>query len=159
MELHWVGTEAADEIARIARELFFEVYPYVSEEGLEKFIESCQTPDRIREQLENGTRYAYIIDEDGSRAGYLAFEVLKDRSHFSKLYLFPGYRGKGIGNRCMMEIEDIAHRMGADTMYLEVNCLNTGAISLYRRRGYREIDRVKGKEYTQIIMEKDLRSE
>ena len=56
----------------------------------------------------------------------------------------------------MQEIEDVAHRMGADTMFLEVNCLNTGAISLYRRRGYHEVNRVRGKEYTQIIMEKDL---
>ena len=46
--------------------------------------------------------------------------------------------------------------MGTDTMFLEVNCLNTGAISLYHQRGYREVDRVRGREYTQIIMEKDL---
>lgn len=156
MELQWVGPEAAEEIASIARELFFEVYRYVSDEGLEMFIESCQTPERIREQLASGTKYAYILDDDGSRAGYLAFEVDGNRGHFSKLYLFREYRGKGIGRRCMQEIEDVAHRMGADTMFLEVNCLNTGAISLYRRRGYHEVDRVRGKEYTQIIMEKDL---
>ena len=49
MELQWVGPEAAEEIARIARELFFEVYKYVSDEGLEMFIESCQTPEKIRD--------------------------------------------------------------------------------------------------------------
>ena len=156
MKLQWVGPEAAEEIARIARELFFEVYKYVSDEGLEMFIESCQTPEKIREQLSTGTRYAYILDDDGSRAGYLAFEVHGNRGHFSKLYLFPEYRGKGIGGKCMREVEDLAHGMGADIMFLEVNCLNTGAISLYHRRGYREMDRVRGREYTQIIMEKDL---
>lgn len=156
MELQWVGPEAAEEIARIARELFFEVYKYVSDEGLEMFIESCQTPEKIRDQLTAGSRYAYILDDDGSRAGYLAFEVDGNRGHFSKLYLFPDYRGKGIGGKCMQVVENLAHGMGADTMFLEVNCLNTGAISLYHQRGYREVDRVRGREYTQIIMEKDL---
>lgn len=157
MQLQYVGPEAAEDISAIAHRIFPEVYPWEPKEILEEFLDEVQSPEAIREQMANGMRYAYILD-GGERAGYAAYGMDGDRMFFSKLYLFDGFRGRGLGSQVLQVVEDEARGLGARSVYLDVNGRNTGAMALYARRGYVKGE-VVGRRYLRVLMEKPLRSE
>lgn len=155
MRLEYIGPERAEEISEIAYTLFFEVYPYETRETLLGFLDETQAPGRIREQMAAGMRYAFILTDDGRRAGYVGYGMEGDRMFLSKLYLFPEFRGHGLGSAVMDLAEMEAVGKGARSIYLDVNGRNTGAIELYRRKGYVEKGRT-GLNYIRVVMEKQL---
>ena len=127
----------AKELSDLAYPLLREVYSYVPDDLLDEFLEQEQSSEGIRRQMAEGTVYEWII-ADGVRAGYLAYGMEGDAMHLGKLYLFEGYRGRGIGSQAMDRVEGIARSRGARSIVLEVNERNAGAISLYSRKGFRE---------------------
>lgn len=50
--------------------------------------------------------------------------------------VLPGYRGQGIGERMLAEVELVARERGACKLTLEVLSGNTGAMHLYQRVGF-----------------------
>ena len=132
-----IGPDEAEGLSELAYPLLREVYSYVPDDLLDEFLEQEQSSEGIRRQMAEGTVYEWII-ADGVRAGYLAYGMEGDAMHLGKLYLFEGYRGRGIGSQAMDRVEGIARSRGARSIVLEVNERNAGAISLYSRKGFRE---------------------
>lgn len=153
VSLEFIGPDRAREISEIAPPLFSEVYDYVPREMLEEFLEETQTAERIREQMAEGMRYAFILDGE-SRAGYVSYGMDAEGMYLSKLYLFREFRGRGIGGRVIDIVEDEAREAGAPCVHLDVNYRNEGAIRLYRRKGFSEGERIG---YMRVIMRKPLR--
>jgi ribosomal protein S18 acetylase RimI-like enzyme len=60
-------------------------------------------------------------------------------------------RGKGIGSFLIKIAEDEARKRGFKEMTLGVEALNTKAIQLYEKLGYREFMKEKGDEGEEII--------
>lgn len=155
MRLEYIGPDRAEEVSAIAYRIFFEVYPYEKRETLLGFLDETQAPDRIREQMSAGMRYAFVLTDEGERAGYVGYGMDGDRMFLSKLYLFDSFRGHGLGTAVMDLVEREAVEKGAISIYLDVNGRNTGAMELYRRKGYIEKGRV-GLNYIRVVMEKPL---
>ena len=155
MRLEYIEPEQAEEISAIAYKLFFQVYSWEPEDVILGFLDETQAPDRIREQMAQGMRYAFIISDTGERAGYVGYGMTDGRMFLSKLYLFDGWRGHGLGSAVMDQVEREAVEAGASSLYLDVNGRNTKAIELYRRRGFEERGRV-GLNYIRVLMEKPL---
>ncbi len=61
--------------------------------------------------------------------------------YISGIAVFPAYRGLGIGSRLLAEAHAAARRSGHPRVSLICFENNHGAMRLYRRLGYREIDR------------------
>ena len=104
--------------------------------------------------MSEGMSYAYIVS-DGARVGYVGFVMEGDSMHLSKLYVFDGFRDRGIGSAAMDMVEAIARERGASSIHLDANGKNSGALSLYRRKGYVETGRV-GKNYLRVDLRKPL---
>ena len=152
MELEYIGPERAEEVSEIAYPLFAEVYDYVPRDMLDEFLEETQTPERIREQIADGLRYAFIL-EDGVRVGYVCYGMDDRGMYLSKLYIFREFRGRGTGSKVIDAVEAEARSMGAARIHLDVNYRNEGAIRLYRRKGFVEGERIG---YMRVIMSKPL---
>ncbi|MFD0488726.1 GNAT family N-acetyltransferase [Saccharopolyspora erythraea] len=56
-----------------------------------------------------------------------------------KMFVRPGYRGRGIGRRLLNELEASARAGGALEVRLETGTRNVEALQLYRTAGYRSI--------------------
>ena len=142
----------AEELSDLAYPLLREVYSYVPDDLLDEFLEQEQSPEGIRRQMAEGIVYEWII-ADGACAGYLAYGMDGDTMHLGKLYLFEGYRDRGIGSEAIDRVEGIARSSGACRIVLEVNERNAGAISLYSQKGFRESGKAG---LMRIVMERQI---
>jgi ribosomal protein S18 acetylase RimI-like enzyme len=63
--------------------------------------------------------------------------------YISSLALFEGFRGMGLGTQMLSIARDQARRRNLDALSLLVFEQNTGAVGLYQREGFREVDRAQ----------------
>jgi ribosomal protein S18 acetylase RimI-like enzyme len=63
--------------------------------------------------------------------------------YISSLALFEGFRGIGLGTQMLSIARDQARRRNLDALSLLVFEQNTGALGLYQREGFREVDRAQ----------------
>ena len=61
--------------------------------------------------------------------------------YISSLALFDGFRGMGLGTEMISIARDQARERGFDALSLLVFEQNAGAVKLYEREGFREVDR------------------
>ncbi len=65
----------------------------------------------------------------------------------SRLYSFavdPAMRGKGVGYRCLRQLLIHELNSGRTVVKLEVSERNSAALALYRKAGFKEVDRREG---------------
>jgi len=82
---------------------------------------------------------------DGRLAGY-ALTLWRAGSGVARLYSIatdPAFRRKGVGEALLRDAENGAYEEGRAVMRLEVATRNAPALALYRRDGYREIERIE----------------
>ena len=72
--------------------------------------------------------------------GVMALMVDAERIRLNQFFLLPGHQGKGLGSLALRVLADEADRRGLP-IRLDVKPENHRAIALYRRFGYREIER------------------
>jgi len=100
----------------------------------------------------------------GKTIGY-AIGVIEEKNgfcygHVISIAVEPLYRGFGVGEKLMLCLEDRMRGYGASKVYLEVRVDNEPAISLYKKLGYRIIDRIRGYYYGEVdayVMAKNIR--
>jgi len=73
-----------------------------------------------------------------------------------RLWVAPAARGLGLAYRLMEEIEEAAHALSITTLRLDTNRALAGALHLYRRLGWTEIDRFNDDPYPDFFFEKRL---
>jgi ribosomal protein S18 acetylase RimI-like enzyme len=79
---------------------------------------------------------------DNEAVGTVAVKPLNDtRWELMKLAVDPKHRGKGIGERLTREAMTRARKRGAKTLYLETSRILEPAVRLYKKLGFKEIER------------------
>jgi len=71
---------------------------------------------------------------------YVRLEI-PDTLYISSLAVFDGFRGRGLGTQMLAIARDQARERSIDTLSLLVFEQNAGAVKLYEREGFREVDR------------------
>jgi len=114
--------------------------------ALSRLETRCFDSDRLSERsfrhlLKHGKASLLVYMLDGTLAGY-SLVLFHQNTSMARLYSLavePDCRGKGIAGILMAASEQEALlEHGVVSMRLEVHVNNTGAIALYRKRGYRE---------------------
>lgn len=93
----------------------------------------------------NTNRVYYVILDDNENllggVGMEAFENIDNCVEMQKLYLSDEAKGQGLGVKLVQYIEEKAKEQGYSKMYLESHSNLKAAISLYKKMGYKQIDR------------------
>ena len=72
-------------------------------------------------------------------AGYGVLSVAAGEAHILNLCVDPVYRELGYGDRLLSEILGRARTADVKEVFLEVRPTNSSALSLYRKKGFRQI--------------------
>jgi len=84
--------------------------------------------------------YTCIVLERADRiAGYGILSVAAGEAHILNLCVDPEYRRLGYGDRLLDEILRRAKAASVKEVFLEVRPSNVNALSLYRKKGFRQI--------------------
>lgn len=83
----------------------------------------------------------FLVARDGGRAvgcgGVCRFD--ETRAELKRMYVAPEMRGRGIGRRLLVELEDAARRFGYAGIVLETGDRQPEALGLYASAGYERI--------------------
>lgn len=97
--------------------------------------------DLERDYFAAGGWFAVLVDETGALGGTVGLHrVDADRIELRKMYLRPGWRGRGLGKRLLSAAIDRARAGGWKTIVLETNSRLKDAIAMYRRAGFRRVE-------------------
>ena len=104
-----------------------------------KYISREDSLNTLKEMIEDETMYVYLIDDEV--VSYISFFVKEKRSrvfYINQLVVKEGIRGKGIGKKMLLYVEDLARNLKCDR--IEFNCwaFNRKAIEIYEHLGYTE---------------------
>ncbi|MBW7476478.1 ribosomal protein S18-alanine N-acetyltransferase [Paenibacillus oenotherae] len=97
------------------------------------------TEEAFRNELINNHFARYMVVAHGDTIiGYGGMWVIIDEAHVTNIAIREGYRGKGLGERLLTEMQKLAVFFGAARMTLEVRVSNEVAQRLYRKLGFEE---------------------
>lgn len=77
----------------------------------------------------------------GSILGYAGLWVYLGEAHLTTIAVRPEERGKGLGELLLLSCIDLAWRLGAASITLEVRASNGVAQALYQKYGFQEVGR------------------
>lgn len=80
----------------------------------------------------------YVFEEEVIK-GYISFRVFYERAELTYLYVDNEYRNKNIARKLLIVMLDILKKNKVETVTLEVSVLNTCAIHVYEKMGFRKI--------------------
>ncbi len=84
--------------------------------------------------------YSCLVLERARRvAGYAILSIAAGEAHVLNLCVDPDYRSQGYGDRLLDEILNRARQAGVEEVFLEVRPSNVNALSLYRKKGFRQV--------------------
>lgn len=99
----------------------------------------------FEEVLEADNSAALVgLASDGTLLGYLVFTVILDEGNIDNIAVWRQARRQGIAAALMETLHHFARQWGTASLTLEVRASNAGAVSLYKKLGYREAGRRKG---------------
>jgi ribosomal protein S18 acetylase RimI-like enzyme len=73
-----------------------------------------------------------------------------------RMWVAPEARGLGVARRLLGALEERARKLGRTRVRLDTNRALTQAQSMYRKAGYRGIERFNDNPYADFWFEKDL---
>lgn len=126
------------------------------------------SPQDLREvKMQNKSTHSFMVEVDGEIAGDCSVDTAFDMLMGPKtgtgwLGICIGeakYRGKGVGYKAMVELEEICRKMGLFRLELGVFAYNEKAIDFYKKLGYQHFETVKDFTYYQGTWHDDYRME
>ena len=126
------------EMSEMATEIVREHFdPIIGKAQNDYMIGRFQAPEAIRDQLERGYRYYFVLEE-GRRIGFLAFYPREDCMYLSKFYLYNEERGKGYSRPMCDFVVRKAREEALSAVELNVNRDNS-AVFAYEKLGFRRV--------------------
>lgn len=136
-----------DTLCALAEKIWHMTYdPLLPEGQVEYMLDKFQSDHAVKEQMaRQGYRY-YLMMCDGMAAGFVGFSPRyegRDEMFLSKVYLLPGYRGRGAVKAAFALVEEQARQEGLPAIRLTVNKGNTHAVEVYQHYGFVVADKVQ----------------
>ncbi len=132
-------TNAIKELSNLATEIVKEHFDsIIGVEQNDYMIRKFQSVSAIKEHLDHGYHYYFVIDTAGNKVGFLAYYPRRNQLYLSKFYLQKAQRGKGIAREMLQFVIERAQEDGLTSIILNVNKNNSAVLS-YERMGFKRI--------------------
>lgn len=162
-----LATADIDALITLVREIWYQHYPgIITVKQIEYMLEQRYSPDAIRAEIESGAAHWVKLLVNGELGGFASYETnrVQRAVKLDKLYVHALFRGRGFGAALVRHVEHAARAQGCDQVYLQVNRNNFDSIAVYRRIGFKVMDRVRtdiggGFYMDDYLMSKDVRGE
>ena len=119
-------------------------------EALYALDQVCFEPDiaytrgQLRDLLSRDHAIGVVAEVAGAMAGFAIAHRAGRRGHVMTVDVASGHRRLGVGRALLKELVGRLERAGAQSIRLEVDLRNTGAMRFYERLGFRETRRLTG---------------
>ncbi|BBH24526.1 ribosomal-protein-alanine acetyltransferase [Paenibacillus baekrokdamisoli] len=90
----------------------------------------------VNELTNNHFARYMVMDYDGIVIGYGGMWTIMDEAHVTNIAVRENYRGRGLGEKMLIELQKLAVFCGSARMTLEVRVSNLIAQRLYRKLGF-----------------------
>jgi GNAT superfamily N-acetyltransferase len=131
-------------IQYVGRATYEPYYPHVwYEGGLEFYMDYCFNAERVAADLSDpNLEYFIVRDAADELVGFLKIILQKPVKGFpldnalylEKIYLMPGFFGKGVGQQLIGWVIDKARAAGREAVWL--NVMQTGPVESYLKAGF-----------------------
>lgn len=118
------------------REMTVDDLDDVMEVELNSFATPWSRDAFFNELTKNQFAHYLVVEVDQKVVGYCGVWIIVDEAHITNIALLPDFRGMRLGEALMARIIELAKRIGAMRMTLEVRVSNVRAQSLYRKFGF-----------------------
>lgn len=109
------------------------------------------------EEMTPPAGYLLVARLDGQPIGCGALKRLSDKEgEVKRVWTSPDARGMGVAGKMMDRLEQLAGDVGFSTVKLDTNRTLTEAQAMYKKRGYRAIERYNDNPYAHHWFEKEL---
>jgi ribosomal protein S18 acetylase RimI-like enzyme len=125
----------ADDVAALQAIVERAYAPYVERIGRRPAPMDDDYTARVRDGLVD------VIHEDGEILGLIVLVSDGDSLLVENVVVHPSHQGLGVGRALLAHADDTAGLLGLAELRLYTNAAMTENLGLYRRLGYREIDR------------------
>jgi len=97
-------------------------------------------PNAYRSEIETNRLAHYLVARAGDRVvGFAGVWLMVDEAHITTFAVAPGWRRRGIGERLLLAILDVAIERRAADATLEVRLSNLPARRLYEKYGFQPV--------------------
>jgi len=151
-----VAFEAIDPDEPDAQHCLRAYYAVLDERFDEGFDVEAALPlplDELRPPL--GTFLIARLDGSAVACGGIKFHG-DEPAELKRMWVDASVRGRGLGRRMLVALEDAARAGGATAVQLETNRNLPEAISMYRTSGYEEVEAFNDEPYGHHWFQKDL---
>ncbi len=129
------NSEKIELMSKIATEIVRKHYdPILGKAQNDYMLEKFQSPQAIKDQLEHGYNYYFIVEND-RYIGFTAFFPRGDHMYISKLYLYENERGKGYSKEALKFISEETEKLGLRAIELNANKHNPSC-DIYKHLGF-----------------------
>ena len=129
------------ELAQLIDRLWHSAYDgLLGPDQVAYMTQKFQSVPAIEEQIRSDNYLYFFLEKEGARIGYCALHPEAEKLFLSKLYLTEEERGRGIGQKALAAVAEIAAERGLQAVYLTVNTGNARAVRAYEKFGFTRTD-------------------
>lgn len=116
----------------------------------------------LKEEIENQNSYFIVAkSENETIVGFAGIKVILDEADIMNIVVHKDFRNKKIGSQLLEQLLLYSKQNNIKSINLEVNELNSNAIALYKKFGFKQIA-IRKKYYNDndaIIMKKEIETQ
>lgn len=126
-----------DAMCEMASRIWHEHYtPLLGKEQVEYMVEKFQSPAAVTDQIQNKGYHYYLMELDGTYAGFMGIQYEPQSMFLSKLYVDKPFRRQHLASRALTYLKQDCANRGLSKIWLTVNRENSGSIAAYNKLGF-----------------------